>query len=837
MPPALRSAMSMPPAPLDPGRWVADYENYKDGSDNHFNPVMVRHDPATGAVVDKRPLVREDLAQIDDMEPGRGGTYMYKKGDQAHNWQRRYFVVRQQLLIYFEEPTSPTPKGVIPLDSCQIRLPPSGAQHFDSHNDPSVASCYELWITHAHNRTWSLCCLSEMDRANWCKSLAIRTDKQRMLTAFVGASNPNPPAPPGLQSSLSMPLEAGRGEPVVRKKEKKKEPRQEEEVVKEVLNKSRRGSVEIQEMAMENTSGLRKRLQSTLTPEQEKAINDDQAAKARARTMSSDQRVMTAEGKRDFLDEQALKRWKEARAAKVKKLVESEADHPMTLSLLLRGQLIALDRVMAEPPHPGAAVKVPHLKGDWAGEVVIAVYNQYSTDGKMSFQQWLDFMDDVDMPNTHLNHTDPEQNKFDPAGVYRSVLSECPGGLPDDDCDKRDCSFPEFYTLLLMLCQRTYGEIYKKSSTDAMELFLHEVIVPIYYFHMSEYDHERCAATDPLVKDGRIALLLNAYLPNLWRVFLHYAQDLANRVPATFEETSNVTEFGTHKPLPGELAFPSMAQASERALFAGVHHLPSLSPEAEQKMGAASQGQVYTVHENGLLRFCEDFGLNELLPKKKIINVYKYVVNGRQGLKKFSPPKTAVKPHPMSANKMAPLGGRARSPLKSPSKMSLTGSPAFKPVGNMSAKNRMREMEFRERAGSVIRTSNLESFNTVEEILKARANAGPAVSTRISTSMYTKTGSGHAPRPGESIQVPSGHAGFCEFIEIVCTIATESMCLEEHHHKMYPSAYDKCLALLCIWGVADVKRVEQAKFMWPWDKKVPQNKKKATANWSAQTTA
>jgi hypothetical protein len=561
-----------------------------------------------------------------------------------------------------------------------------------------------------------------MDRANWCKSLAIRTDKQRMLTAFVGASNPNPPAPPGLQSSLSMPLEAGRGEPVVRKKEKKKEPRQEEEVVKEVLNKSRRGSVEIQEMAMENTSGLRKRLQSTLTPEQEKAINDEQAAKARARTMSSDQRVMTAEGKRDFLDEQALKRWKDARAAKVKKLVESEADHPMTLSLLLRGQLIALDRVMAEPPHPGAAVKVPHLKGDWAGEVrasvaskleaseregavcadvpplssvrpertsapislslslascaahqrppslapsffaraarqqppslalalitraprspsppanrilaqvVIAVYNQYSTDGKMSFQQWLDFMDDVDMPNTHLNHTDPEQNKFDPAGVYRSVLSECPGGLPDDDCDKRDCSFPEFYTLLLMLCQRTYGEIYKKSSTDAMELFLHEVIVPIYYFHMSEYDHERCAATDPLVKDGRIALLLNAYLPNLWRVFLHYAQDLANRVPATFEETSNVTEFGTHKPLPGELAFPSMAQASERALFAGVHHLPSLSPEAEQKMGAASQGQVYTVHENGLLRFCEDFGLNELLPKKKIINVYKCVRSDR----------------------------------------------------------------------------------------------------------------------------------------------------------------------------------------------------------------
>jgi hypothetical protein len=101
---------------------VADYENYKDGSDNHFNPIMVRHDPATGAVVDKRPLVREDLAQIDDMEPGRGGTYMYKKGDQAHNWQRRYFVVRQQVSEDLpgsklsDNPTPPVSSGPLPFN-------------------------------------------------------------------------------------------------------------------------------------------------------------------------------------------------------------------------------------------------------------------------------------------------------------------------------------------------------------------------------------------------------------------------------------------------------------------------------------------------------------------------------------------------------------------------------------------------------------------------------------------------------------------------------------------------------------------------------------------------
>jgi hypothetical protein len=252
-------------------------------------------------------------------------------------------------------------------------------------------------------------------------------------------------------------------------------------------------------------------------------------------------------------------------------------------------------------------------------------------------------------------------------------------------------------------------------------------------------------------------------------------------------------------------------------------------------MGSANNGQVYTVHEQGLVRFCEDFGLNELLPKKKIVNIYRNVVAGRSVLKNFAPPKGPTKAHPMT-NKMAmPLGGRDRSPIKSPNK-SLAGSPAFKPVGNSSASNRLREMEFRERSGSVIRSSQLETFNSIDEILKARANAGPAVSSRISSSMYTSTSGQHAPRPGDLVQVPSGHAGFCEFIEIVCTIATEGMCAEEHHHRMYPSAYDKVLALLCIWGVADVKRVEQAKFMWPWDKKVPQNKNKATESWAASTT-
>jgi len=134
-----------------------------------------------------------------------------------------------------------------------------------------------------------------------------------------------------------------------------------------------------------------------------------------------------------------------------------QMDHPMSLSFLLRGQLIALDRVMAEPPHPGSKVKVPHLKGDWAGEVVIAVYNTYSTDGKMSFEQFLSFMDDVDLNNTHLSSADKQQKKFEPCDVYREVLKGT------DDCSTRAANFPEFYTILLVLCQRTYNDVFQRS--------------------------------------------------------------------------------------------------------------------------------------------------------------------------------------------------------------------------------------------------------------------------------------------------------------------------------------------------------------------------------------
>ena len=320
-------------------------------------------------------------------------------------------------------------------------------------------------------------------------------------------------------------------------------------------------------------------------------------ARTRSKTSTS---TSTSEKK---IDEIELERWLIQRADKEEKFRREEKNHPMTLSFLLRGKLVALDREMADEPHAASRVSVPHLKGDWAGEVVISVFKTYSSDkGLMDYYKWLDFMSDIDLCLTHLP---PKSDReiLNPAFLWRKVLDLSPDELYTGINNKViTANFPQFYTLLLVLCQRVYAKIFDESATNAMELFLHEVIVPVYYFHLGDQPHEKCASQDELVKDGRILLLLSAYLPNLWRLFLHYAQDLANRLPATYDENNlSVKGFGTHKPLPEELKFPNIPQLSERSLFAGVTHLPALTgEERKNNQGLKHDGQVRVCEERGV---------------------------------------------------------------------------------------------------------------------------------------------------------------------------------------------------------------------------------------------
>lgn len=144
--------------------WKAIWTQTKAGSENHFDGMMV------GPGNEMRATTKEDLAKIADPEAGRGGSFMYKKGDKNRTWDRRYFEVKQQILYYFDEPTDQVPKGVIPLEGCTIKLPINNSQFFEEHSDPKVKECWELWIHHPQGRLFALCATSRDDRSNWVKT-------------------------------------------------------------------------------------------------------------------------------------------------------------------------------------------------------------------------------------------------------------------------------------------------------------------------------------------------------------------------------------------------------------------------------------------------------------------------------------------------------------------------------------------------------------------------------------------------------------------------------------------------------------------------------------------
>jgi len=139
------------------------------------------------------------------------------------------------------------------------------------------------------------------------------------------------------------------------------------------------------------------------------------------------------------------------------------------------------------------------------------------------------------------------------------------------------------------------------------------------------------------------------------------------------------------------------------------------------------------------MRFVEDFGLNNLMGKGEVLDIYRNVVSHRIKLNTFSPPKERIPPHPM-ANKGVVKGGRARSPIKSNNKLS--SSPAFKPVGNFSIVTRQREQEFRERSGSVLKDSLVGIHGTVDQLLRFKhgGSGGDFTVSGVERSAYTPSG-------------------------------------------------------------------------------------------------
>ncbi len=68
----------------------------------------------------------------------------------------------------------------------------------------------------------------------------------------------------------------------------------------------------------------------------------------------------------------------------------------MTLAELFRCYLFFMDEEFVEAPLPDTPLQFPHLRGAWAENMIVTVYQRYcrSETGYMSLEEFVDFLED-----------------------------------------------------------------------------------------------------------------------------------------------------------------------------------------------------------------------------------------------------------------------------------------------------------------------------------------------------------------------------------------------------------------------------------------------------------
>uniref|UniRef100_A0A1L8DV20 Putative pleckstrin similarity domain protein n=1 Tax=Nyssomyia neivai TaxID=330878 RepID=A0A1L8DV20_9DIPT len=86
--------------------------------------------------------------------------YLNKRGEVNKSWQRRWFVLKGNLLFYFEKKGDKEPIGVIVLEGCTIELAEDGENY-----------CFQIVFHGINNRTYHLCAENQDVMEKWMKAL------------------------------------------------------------------------------------------------------------------------------------------------------------------------------------------------------------------------------------------------------------------------------------------------------------------------------------------------------------------------------------------------------------------------------------------------------------------------------------------------------------------------------------------------------------------------------------------------------------------------------------------------------------------------------------------
>uniref|UniRef100_A0A182N0C6 PH domain-containing protein n=1 Tax=Anopheles dirus TaxID=7168 RepID=A0A182N0C6_9DIPT len=157
--------------------------------------------------------------------------WLNKRGELNKSWQRRWFVLKGNLLFYFEKRTDKEPLGMIILEGCTVELAEESEQY-----------CFQIIFHGPNNRTYFLSTESQSNMEQWMKALTCAgydymklmvAELQRQLDEIEGGQcrertpegtpmmTAPPKAPPRRQNPFNKPLtteyasnaDTGSGEP------------------------------------------------------------------------------------------------------------------------------------------------------------------------------------------------------------------------------------------------------------------------------------------------------------------------------------------------------------------------------------------------------------------------------------------------------------------------------------------------------------------------------------------------------------------------------------------------------------------------------------------------
>lgn len=469
---------------------------------------------------------------------------------------------------------------------------------------------------------------------------------------------------------------------------------------------------------------------------------------------------------------------------------QQEQQQPMTLAEMLRMMLHFVYEELTEDARSNnsagsgtgnaystnantGASGMPFLKGLYAENLVVTIYQYYCSDnGYMTLEQFIEYIDDSGILQTHA----PRDDNDEPAAAYQLLLDPVQlitavprdlgfGNAYSDSStgnatgtenkwgtseDLLCINFAQFYQTLLRITAIVYPDLYATDSTVAFNKLLQESLCPLYAWCKG---HCKRGSLDVLVLEDRIPLLAITYAPNLWRVFLMYAQDAVGKLPDI------------------NLAFPEHAQVNEKGMFG----LPPGAPSKFSKDKLSQPASSYFMPEAACLRFLNDYAIIPFLihNKAQAKAIYsainsnsnrptKTVVAGKLSSKDQAPTNATLLRLHSTNSKLA----RFREISKKPGYSSLRPpppppSPPKEPYPN--------------------------SYST----------------NTAAMSMTSKPSNVH----------PTSGLSFTEFIEFVCRIAVDGMDKEDNFHVLYPTPFSKVIAIFTVWGVADLKKIEEVRIL------------------------